>query len=72
MSYKRNQVEEVIARIFFARSPLPSSVRASSGCLSLIARWAARFDVKMLKRPILHSSARGSGSEVTGRGREPA
>jgi hypothetical protein len=40
-----------------ASSFLQSCARASSGCLSLILRWAARSDLKMRERPTLQVKA---------------
>jgi hypothetical protein len=60
MSYKRNQIEGAIARLFApnCKKLLRSCARASSGCLNLTVPLAATFDLKMLKRPTLDFSAR--------------
>ena len=64
-AYERDQVEEAISRTFECKSPAASFrvARASSGCLSLILRWAARLDPKMRKRPTLQVKA-GSHNNV--------
>jgi hypothetical protein len=55
MSYKRNQIEEVIARVFAPNCEklLRSCARASSGCLNLTAPLAAPSSARMLSRPAL-------------------
>ena len=72
MSYKRNQVEEAIARIFYRQKPTSEFRTRIKRLLELDRSMGRKIRCKMLKRPILHSSARGSGSEVTPLGRAGA
>jgi hypothetical protein len=55
MSYKRNQIEEAIARVFAPNwEKPPSGLRTRiKRCLNLTVPLAATFDLKMLKRPTL-------------------
>jgi hypothetical protein len=55
MSYKRNQIEEAIARIFDPNCEQPPSELRTriKGCLSLTVQLAANVGLQMLKKPTL-------------------